>query len=123
MLLFSGRGMETRKWHGFQYEFEDVVAEVDSVEVVAPPRRPATSKTRLSNFLNRRLGHPERVAEPAIEPTEIAGRYDLFFAVFAFAYDAPNILRLKGWRERCDKAVCFIVELFSDSLEVNRPYL
>ncbi len=123
VLVLSERNAESRKWHAFQYEFEDVIAAVDSVDMLAPPARNETPVTRITDKVIRRAGHPERITQPAIQPVTVTGRYDLFFAVFSFETDIPHLLRLKQWRERCDKAVCFIVELFSDHLERAQPYL
>jgi len=123
VLMLSERNAESRKWHAFQYEFEDVVAEVDSVDTVAPPARKVTPVTRLTDRVVRRSGHAHLITEPAIQPVTVTGRYDLFFAVFSFETDIPHLLRLKQWRERCDKAVCFIVELFTDHLERAEKYL
>lgn len=123
ILMLSERNAESRKWHAFQYEFEDVIGAIDSVEMLAPPARRNTQLTRLADRVIRRSGHPERVTEPAIQPVTVDGQYDLFFAVFSFETDIPHLLQLKQWRERCDKAVCFIVELFTDHLERAKPYL
>jgi hypothetical protein len=122
-LIFSQRNTQSRKWHAFQYEFEDVVASVDDVHLLAPPLRPSTRFTRLSDRLLRAAGHPERCTEPAIQATTVTGDYSLFFAVFAFVSDIPHLLRLKQWRNRCEKAVCFLVELFTQHVEESTPYL
>jgi hypothetical protein len=55
--------------------------------------------------------------------TTIDREYDLFFAFFAFPSDIPHIQRLKRWRERCTKAICFIGEHYTQEAEQNRPYL
>jgi hypothetical protein len=123
ILMLSERNAESRKWHAFQYEFEDVICAVDSVDLLAPPARRDTPATRLADRVVRRAGHPERVTKPAIQPVTVTAEYDLFFAVFSFETDIPHLLQLKHWRERCDKAICFIVELFTDHLERAQPYL
>ena len=120
-LLLSERNAEIRKFHGPQYEFEDVVHAVDSVGLVAPSARPETPLTRLGDRVRRASGRP--VAQPALRPTEVTGLFDLFFAVFTFAHKTPNLEALRGLRERCDKAVCFIVELFTEHVERDRAYL
>lgn len=123
VLIFSERNAELRKWQAWQYEFEDVIAAVDEVNLLAPPARPSTRLTRLSNRVRRATGHPERYTEPAIQATTVRGEYRLFFAVFSGVSDIPHLLRLRQWRERCEKAVCLITELLTHQIAESTPYL
>lgn len=120
-LVLSERNVEVRKWHGPQYEFEDVINAVDAVALAAPSARPESPINQVGDRVLRRVGHP--VASPAMRPMRVNGRFELFFAVVTFASKTPNLRALREWRERCDKAVCFIVELFSENVEQDRGYL
>jgi Glycosyl transferases group 1 len=122
-LVFSKRNTESRKWQALQYEFEDVVALVDDVNLLAPSARPLTPVIRLSNRVLRAAGHPERSSEPASEAVTVEGEHSLFFAVFSLVEDIPNLLRLGRWRDRCDKAVCVINELLTHQIAQATPYL
>ncbi len=104
VLLFSKRNLEARKWHAFQYEFEDVIAELDDVRLLAPPVAPASRPAQLVQRVQRRAGHPERYFDLPIEPVSVENRFDLFFAVFHFAPDLSYLQQLRQARERCDKA-------------------
>ena len=110
--MFSKRNVEIRKYHAFQYEFEDVIGAIDDVRLVAPPAAPASRLAGLRHRATHRLGLGRPRADPEIQPVRIAGEYDLFFAVLHFATDIPHLEQLHGWRERCDKAVCYIVEVY-----------
>ena len=121
VLLFSKRNLEVRKWHAYQYEFEDVIGEVDAVNRIAPPLAPASRVTRLAQRVQRRAGHPERYFDLPIEPVTVEGRYDLFFAVFHFAPDISYLQQLREARDRCAKAICFMPEIYEP--ETLRPYL
>jgi hypothetical protein len=122
-LVLSERNAESRKWHAFQYEFEDVAAAVDDVALLAPPERPVGKPRYVLNRAVRFAGHPERYSEPAMRPVRIARDYDLFFATFSFASDIPHLLQLRDLQKRCARKVCFIVELFTQQIAQARPYL
>jgi hypothetical protein len=121
VLIFSKRNLEVRKWHAFQYEFEDVIAEVDDVDLLAPPPVPRSWDAHLPGRIARRLPRPERRMELPIAPVTLDGRYDLFFAIFHFAPDIEYLRQLRQCRARSTKAVCYIAEIYRpDEL---RPYL
>jgi hypothetical protein len=124
VLLFSQRNAVARKWHAALYEFEDVIAEVDGVHLLAPAAKPDTRVTRVANRALRAARRPAHFAHPAIRPVQVTGEYDLFFTVVSLASEIPHLRQLKEFRKRCDKAVLFLVELFTDQVEqYGRPYL
>jgi hypothetical protein len=132
VLLFSQRFLDRPVWQGAMYEFEDIIAEVDAVQMLAPRRHHASVGTRLRRRLaaeaRRRLGLP-----PAEEPIElreadsalirIDSDYDLFCAIFHFVWQAAYLSQLRNWRRRCRKAVCFILEQWLTRVETNRRFL
>jgi len=123
VLLLSERRLETPKWQAAHYEFEDVIAEIDSVRLVAPARAPLGLVTDLRRRVTRRVGRPELVGEPLAEAVDVDGFYDLFFCIMHFPTDLAHLHRLRGWRERCNKAVCFLVELWEHEIPRSTPYL
>ncbi len=116
VLMLSERNAEIPKWQAPQYEFEDVVGEVDSVAMIAPPAVTRSKVSRARRKLLRAAGR-RAFRAPKLRSTDVSGEYDVFFAVLMFPDKAPNLLALRDWRSRCDKAVCFIVELFSEHVE------
>jgi len=124
VLLFSQRNVSRRVWRGGLNEFEDVIAEVDSVRMLTP-RRPEVSDVRrlgrrFADGARRRLDLPWK---PHTEVLRVDGEYDLFFAVFLSARELPYLQQLKGWRQRCRKAACFIAEQWLPMVEKFAPYL
>ena len=117
VLLFSQRARAPLISRCFSYEMEDTIAALDAVDLVAPGYRHglgelvyrAVNKAGRGTSLLRGLN-------PAVRPVPIERRYPLFFAVFQFATDLPTLNALKGWRERCDQAVCLIEELWAQDL-------
>ncbi|HWT23019.1 MAG TPA: glycosyltransferase, partial [Solirubrobacteraceae bacterium] len=122
-LLLSERGAESRKWHAFQYEFEDVIAAVDDVALLAPPAMPEGRRRRLLDRFYYATGRLDRVTSPALRPVRIVQHHELFFTTFSFVTDVPHLLRLGDLRKRCDIATCFFVELFSEHVDKYRRNL
>lgn len=125
VLLYSARRIEIPVWHAAQHEFEDVIAEVDDVTVVAPKARWRSTgeliRFRLANRALRRLGRPVQELPIPMEP--VRGEYDVFFGVFHNVDDAAYLSRMPGWRERSRWAACFVVEMWSREAPGLRPYL
>lgn len=121
VLVFSERNVIARKSHALQYEFEDVGTEVGLVDVVAPRVLERSPVNRVFYRISRSGGRGG-IREKSIEELTITDDYDLFFAFFAFPSDIAHIQRLKGWRRRCKKAVCFIDEHYTAENDQNRRY-
>ncbi|MFL5575765.1 MAG: hypothetical protein ACJ79S_07355, partial [Gemmatimonadaceae bacterium] len=126
MLLFSERNVEQPKWQSSQYEFEDVVMAADDVRLLAPPAAmpagPRLVARQALNFARRTLGMAKEWY--TIDPLEVDGEYDLFFAIFHWPVHLSYLDRLARWRERCRKAVCLLVELWPRETErgIYGPY-
>jgi hypothetical protein len=58
-----------------------------------------------------------------MRPTAVSTDHDLFFAVFHFPHQISHLQRLKGWRERCRRAVCVVMELWSPDVRDQADYL
>jgi hypothetical protein len=105
-------------------EFEDVIASVDRVHMLAPVFRDRGAAERaVTGLRNRVADRFGGVKRWAIDDIPVDRDYDLFFATFHFAPSASYIERLKGLRKRCKKMVCFIVELWSPQIARSAPYL
>ncbi|MDF0643853.1 MAG: glycosyltransferase [Nitrospira sp.] len=91
------------------YEFEEVIRRIDTVTAIVPsPKKWFKYGTRIS----QRLAKDTPIAlNPGIDEIIVEGRYDLFFTVCEFVKDLLALKALKGWRERCGKAVCWIDEI------------
>jgi hypothetical protein len=124
VLLFSQRNVERPVWHGGMYEFEDILASIDDVRMLAPKRRTGSRALRLGRQLHstarERFGLTRLLNS---EPIRVDGHYDLFFAVFHFAWQVSYLHQLKEWRERSTKAVCFIIEQWLPEIDDVAPYV
>ena len=131
VLVLSSRGIDSSLWHAPQYEFEDVIAEVDSVRLVAPPPPP---RSELRDYLREGVqlawksalalrGRSPADRSPPVAEGEIDGDYDLFFAVFHFPQDLDQLRSIRGWRARCRKAICYVIELWTADFPDYDRYL
>ena len=122
-LLYSQRKLDFMVYQCWKYEFEDVIGEIDSVEMVAPSPRAESRWGRLGRRLleRSRRGAGLPPGAPFAE-LEITRDYDLFFATFLFAAEVGNLAAVKGWRERCKRTACFLGEIWTKDVEMLRIY-
>lgn len=112
VLLFSSRNLMQHVSFCQRYEFEDLIAEVDNVDLVAPRRPAERSEGRIVRYRNRLLGYNRPVIDGEIRVNK---EYDLFFAVVRPG-DLKYMRPIKGLRERCRKLVCLFDELWPDDI-------
>ena len=122
-LLFSQRQFDRMVYQCWKYEFEDVICEVDSVDLVAPRLKP---ESRFGH-LRRRVFDKSRSSLgllPAVvtEEVEITRDYEFFFAALLFPAEAGSLRNLKGWRERSRHAVCFLDDVWTKDTKVLETY-
>lgn len=123
-VVLSLRASSHQVWLASQFEFEDVVAEVDDVRLLAPPGLPQTPvRAALHGGLNRarrRLGRPRR--RPMVTETT-ATDAELFFAVFAAPHEIGALPHVRAQLARSAVKVAFIVELWRPQLPSVADYL
>lgn len=113
VLLLSQRGLSDQVANTCLYELEDLICTMDRVDLVAPTGS-AILPGKLYK-LARLCGVPSRVARAAIlRRHEVAPTrdYPLLLAVLDSYRQVASMQAIKGWRERCDKAICFIPEIW-----------
>lgn len=125
VLLLSLRDYARNRAHVTQFEFEDVISAVDSVQLLRPR---ASSQSEIAGLVHRVKNRGRRLVgamprTPVVAPDPPDGEYDLFFAVFHFPTDLPHLLAVGDWRQRARKAVAFVIEMWSKELPVNAQYL
>lgn len=130
ILVFSQRNVLRPPWHTAQYEFEDLLEQWDDTILLSPPAVGPPWASSLSRHVvtgaAHRLHVPRRSppwVTPNVQRSSVETDHDLFFAVFHHAHQLAYLHRVKGWRDRCRKAVCVLVELWSPDVEDNADYL
>jgi hypothetical protein len=117
LLLLSQRGLAPHVSRCCSYEFEDLIRSVDAADLIAPHYRQDAFEllSRAVNKLGRRIGLLKGI-NPGIRPVRVEHDYQLFFAVFQFATDALSLNALRGWREHCEVAACWLEEIWARDL-------
>lgn len=124
VLLISQRGASDQVANAPIYEFEDLIDGVDAVDLLAPDAS-VIQPGRLYK-LARRCGARRRLARRlALRPagTSPARDYDLLLAVFDQYRQVAAAHRIANWRRRCDKAICFLVEVWPKDLQEDNSIL
>jgi len=111
VLMFSQRNVyKPEAWRCTFHEFERIVQQIDSVDVLAPsPGR----------FFRMRRNNAQRIGKvlplvvnPGLPKMRLDRDYDLFLAVCEKPSELLNIDVLRGWKERCRTSVCWLPEMW-----------
>lgn len=114
-LLMSTFNMDLRPWSGVLWEFFDVIARIESAEVVAPRNRfldehghyaPVSQRIRFEAKLQRAFHRHV----PQMEAASIRESYDLALYACHFIHEIDELARIKGWRRSASKAAIFLLE-------------
>lgn len=101
------------------YEFEDLISQIDSVELLAPHADPST----LRHGLVKRVAYHVPIAlNPGIQKVQGKGHYDLFLAICGFPPDLLMLDAAINWRDCCATSVCLIDELWAREIATQRHF-
>lgn len=122
VLLFSQRNIFNHfLFRCPHYEFEDVVCQMDSVDVLAP---------RAGKWFDSRYGLAKRLAwyssvalNPGVPSVKVNKTYDLFFAVCGSPVDLLTINTIGNWKDFAKTSVCLVDELWVRELPAYKHLL
>ncbi|MBW8041232.1 MAG: glycosyltransferase family 1 protein [Planctomycetes bacterium] len=120
--MFSPRHLQRLVSRCADYEFEDMICEMDDVEVFAPE---PYSLFAVGQKLVNRLARYFSVASlnPGIAKLRLKRNYDLFFAKCLFASDLLWLNAIKGWKRNCRTSVCWLSEVWAGELHKWKGHL
>jgi hypothetical protein len=97
------------------YEFEDVIRQVDDVDLLRlEPSAGSGPKRRIvGSLVYRQLLPALSRLNPGVRPVYVAHDYDLFLFVCMNPWDLLYLNAVRGWRERCRTKICFMVEFYA----------
>lgn len=129
-LQTSRRRVDQWVAYAAMYEFEDVIREVTGADRVETLDLDVEHRDRRKYRLARMLTGSRAWAERLVSPPglNLTRDYSLFFPVFNTPYELFTLAALPGWRARCDKAACFIMEYWTHQyspqylLELLQPF-
>jgi hypothetical protein len=125
VLLASNCNAWPEVFNGQCWAFMNVIAGVEDADIMAPPGasytrgraiRPSFTYLfgelayRSQSQILRKLGRPARSNMQAVK---VERDYDMFFFMCQFPVELTALSRIEGWRQRCGKAVAFILETWS----------
>lgn len=107
------------------YEFEDIIAEVDHVDLInLAPIQPFTALAQRAVKKSAQYLSPFTKVSPPLQPKlELEQEYDILFVILDFPYSIINLNLLNQWRKKCKIAVCYVIELWQTELEKFHNYL
>src|SRR5262245_504117 len=122
ILLFSQRNIfEGAPFRCPHYEFEDIISQIDSVDIVAP--RPGKWFKYTSKFANQLVWETNIAVNPGLPKTEIKKEYDLLFAIFNIPNDLIFFNTVTNWKDRCKTSICLMDELWVHRLIKYKGFL
>ena len=124
VLIFSLRNIFPRAlFRCPHYEFEDIICEIDSADLLAPKVDPYSGRSTLAMRL---AYHAPVLLNPGIRRIPTKARYDIFFTVcggLASPYDLLMIDAVSNVRDMCRKSVCLVDELWVKQMSKHRHFL
>lgn len=122
--ILSRRRAAQRVWHASQYEFEDVIAEIDDASLVSPlPRRVNELGTMVHNASNRVGYRVGRARRALMVPSDEVVDAEVFFAVFAAPSEINALPHATAQLKRSRRKVAFLIEMYETQIESSRDYL
>lgn len=125
VVIASRRGVEQRVWQAAQFEFEDVIAQVDEVAWCLPRPLAAGPAVRLGRGVLNRAGLPFGRSRrgPMRPPADPAVAGDLFFALLADANGIGMLPHVAEQAGAAEQRVAWIVELWTRQVPDVADYL
>ena len=102
------------------FEFEDLICEIDSAELLAPEVDPAS---RRSSFATRLAYHAPVFLNPGIPTVSAKRQYDILFTICGYPQDLVMFNAVGNLREACRTSVCLLDELWVKDIVKNRHFL
>ncbi|MEO1377635.1 MAG: glycosyltransferase [Cyanobacteria bacterium J06635_10] len=125
ILVVSMRGCHSEAFRSAEYEFEDVISTFDYADLLSPlPTSGFKYKLikKVANGAGLALGK-SNLLHSGCQELVIDKEYDLLFFICQHFWDLTRINAIKGWRDKCKKAVLWIDELWAKELENHKTAL
>jgi hypothetical protein len=114
--MVSLRGSNSHAAWCSNYEFEDVISGIDDVDMFSlkpGPRFELRRRIARSMIWKPGVKHLIPHFNPGLQSVKIDRDYDLFVFICMGPPDLIYLSAIEGWKERCKKKICFMVEFYS----------
>ncbi|HOJ32439.1 MAG TPA: glycosyltransferase [Candidatus Hydrogenedentes bacterium] len=105
------------------YEFEDLIKELDSADIVVPETTPhrhgVTLFSRVFHHVSRKM-HITMTPTPIVTAQKLTSSYDLLFVMVQDPTDLEFLRYIPNWRDKCRTAICWVEELWKSSLKWHK---
>jgi hypothetical protein len=121
VLIFSLRNIFGRAlFRCPHFEFEDIICEIDSAELLAPKVDPSS----LRAWIATRLAWRTPIAlNPGIKRISPKQHYDILFTVCGYPQDLIMFNAVSNLRDSCKISVCLLDELWVNEIVKRRHFL
>ena len=102
------------------YEFEDLICQMDSAEILAPQADLSSSRHQLAKRL---AYHAPIYPNPGVQKVQVKGSYDVFLAVCGYPHDLLMVNAIDDWRRHCKVSVCLMDELWIRQMDYYRHFV
>lgn len=126
VLIWSLRNIQNFVYNACLYEFEDIIADTDDADVIAPPAYGPISRliNKVAVVTSQKVkALPLTSINPYIRSIDLWYEYEIYFVILDFPWYTASINLLKNWRRRCRFAVCYIIETWSTDLSVLANFM
>jgi hypothetical protein len=121
VLLFSLRNIYGRAhFRCPHFEFEDIICEIDSVDLLAPKIDPSSLR---ADFATRLAFHAPIALNPGIPRVSVKKHYDLLFTVCGHPQDLIMFNAIKNVKDSCAISVCLLDEFWVKEIPHRRHFL
>jgi hypothetical protein len=120
--LFSQRHLQRLVSRCAEYEFEDLICEIDDAELLTPePRWWFHFGQKVANRLARHIS--VTFVNPGVRKLCLNKSYDLFVVICQFPRDLLSLNAVEGWRQRCRTSICWLAEIWTGELHKLKGHL
>jgi len=121
VLIFSLRNIFGRAlFRCPHFEFEDLICEMDSAELLAPKLDPSSRRSR---FATQLAYHAPVTLNPGIQTIAATGQYDILFTICGYPQDLLMFNAVSNLRDICRTSVCLLDELWLNQIAKHRHFL
>jgi hypothetical protein len=118
--MVSLRGVNKHAAWCSNYEFEDVICATDEVDLFS--FQPGTAYEARQWFVRRLIWKPglrqlTPHVNPGLQPIALEHDYDLLVYVCMNPGDLIYLSAIQGWKERCQKKICYMAEFYTGWLK------
>ncbi|WP_017315511.1 glycosyltransferase [Mastigocladopsis repens] len=119
VLLASMRNLKLHVSRSAPYEFEDVICGCDRVDLITPIFNSNFFKVtnKIANQAAKILRNGEIFSSLINYKFEVDKEYDLFFFFCQSIQDILVLNSIKGWRDKCRYAICWLDEIWAKDID------